>query len=114
MPLKEKYYSKIKEIIDNFGLYNKGDYSIPKSYLLKSPKFCLSELLIKYERGEITDEKISPFLQARLDLSKENADKLKAVLLEDILENLEESVVIDNKNSKDKKPNKDRYRESIE
>ena len=114
MPLKEKYYSKIKEIIDEIGLYNKGDYSTPKDYLLKSPKICLSELLIKYERKEITDEEISSFLQDRLNLSKEKTEKLKTILSEKLLNSLEESVIANDKPGKNKKSTEDRYREPIE
>lgn len=117
MPLKEKYYSKIEEIIESFGLYNKGDYSNPKEYLYKSPKITLAELVIKYKKKEITESEINSFLEERLDLSKEKVKKLKNTLEDKLLKNLNnESVIFEEKGNRflNKNSDKDRYREPIE
>ena len=117
MPLKEKYYSKIKEIIENFGLYNKGNHSNSREYLYKSPKISLGELVVKCENKEISENEINSFLQKRLDLSEEKAEKLKNALSKEILSRLEqESAIIKKKKEKDtsnKNLNQDKYREPL-
>ena len=116
MPLKEKYYSKIKEIIENFGLYNKGNHSNPREYLYKSPKISLGELVVKYENKEISKNEINSFLKKRLDLSEEKAEKLKNTLLREILSKLDqESALLESKKEElNKNSKEDKYREPLQ
>lgn len=95
---------KIEKIVDDFGLFNKSNEENVVAQVFNEPSVILSELVVQFGKGNLSDEEITSYLSERLDISKEKANKVKRKLEKNILSKIEK---------KENKKEKDKYREAI-
>ncbi len=103
----ENNKEKIKAIVDKFGLYNKRKKE--GNFLQKvvgEPSVILTRLLVKYKNEKLSEEDILNYLEKRLEISREKAQKLK--------EELDQEIFSKETASGKKEEKQDRYREAIE
>lgn len=113
MSLKEKYNSKIEDIIKKFGLHNKTSTSNVGKYILNDPGIVIAELIFRHENNKLKKEGIITYLKENLKLSTDKAEKLEGEIKKEIL-STEEKKFTSSQIETPKEKGSDKYREPIE
>jgi hypothetical protein len=100
----------IESIVNDFGLFNKSKNKKGLSKVLNEPDVILSELVVRYKKTNLSEEKIISFLINNLKITREKAEKVKNRVQRDILSKIK----IEEKEGKEEKTREDKYREHIE
>ncbi len=99
--------SKIKEIVEGFGLFRNLTEESTVMKVFNSPGVVLSELIVRYKKEDISEKEIISFLEKKLNISSEKAKKIKNRIEENIFSQMEKDNLYKEKGS-------DKYREPIE